>query len=150
MRGHPKTSSNPGILCRLSAKVSGLAHEIVLMPSPCYQAVLSPSRQELSCNFNAAPVPVRFLELPSVAAAKAVKCSFSGLARQSRKSMSFHREHIANLTGGGEPGAELLAAVMLQQPGPGDEEEFAGHVLRASKGGADVVSELCSGIEEAM
>eukprot|EP00439_Symbiodinium_sp_Y106_P079711 s768_g18.t1 len=50
--------------------------------------------------------------------------------RQSRKSMSFHREHIANLTG--------------------DEEEFAGHVLRASKGGADVVSELCSGIEEAM
>ncbi|CAE7701884.1 Scn5a [Symbiodinium sp. CCMP2456] len=50
--------------------------------------------------------------------------------RQSRKSISFHQEHIANLAG--------------------DEEEFAGHVLRASKGGADVVSELCSGIEEAM
>ncbi|CAE7288208.1 Scn10a [Symbiodinium pilosum] len=50
--------------------------------------------------------------------------------RQSRRSVHFHREHIATLTG--------------------DEEKFAGHVQCASKGAMDVVSELCSGIEKAM
>ena len=161
--GIPRVHRVPESCVGSRRKCQALHFRYCRMPNSCDHAVPNPSRQELSCNFNSGSVQLNVPVLLEACREGLVKVLHTPLfhcvtclSRQSRKSISFHQEHIANLAGWRGTCCHMflywlqLLQVLLPQPGPGDEEEFAGHVLRASKGGADVVSELCSGIEEAM